>query len=172
MPAADEAAVQSGPAVLEYAEFMGLDIAAESHLLWIAAAAVQACAEPLKDGWTEQVHGEDLYYFNTQTGESSWDHPCDEKYRQLLETERLKPKQGYIRPDDSASKDGLSQRSSLRSVETRRSSFQSMHPLRGHSRSASKTTFASLRPGTSWILQGCESKGNRFRLLEHRNCAL
>ena len=31
-----------------------------------------------KDGLDGEV-----YYFNQDTGQSSWDHPCDEKYRQV-----------------------------------------------------------------------------------------
>ena len=33
---------------------------------------------------------EEIYYFNFQTGESSWDHPCDKYYVELLERERVK----------------------------------------------------------------------------------
>lgn len=30
----------------------------------------------------------DIYYFNFSTGQSSWDHPCDEHYRRLVAQER------------------------------------------------------------------------------------
>jgi len=33
---------------------------------------------------------EEIYYFNFHTGESSWDHPCDKYYVELLERERAK----------------------------------------------------------------------------------
>lgn len=32
----------------------------------------------------------DIYYFNFATGQSTWDHPCDEHYRQLVVRERGK----------------------------------------------------------------------------------
>ena len=32
----------------------------------------------------------EIYYFNFHTGESSWDHPCDKYYVELLERERAK----------------------------------------------------------------------------------
>ena len=32
----------------------------------------------------------DIYYFNFVTGESIWDHPCDEFYRQMVVDERRK----------------------------------------------------------------------------------
>lgn len=31
---------------------------------------------------------EDVYYFNFSTGQSTWDHPCDEHYRRLVVQER------------------------------------------------------------------------------------
>ena len=33
---------------------------------------------------------EDIYYFNFQTGESTWDHPCDGYYKGLYEEEKKK----------------------------------------------------------------------------------
>lgn len=30
----------------------------------------------------------DIYYFNFSSGQSTWDHPCDEHYRRLVEQER------------------------------------------------------------------------------------
>ena len=33
---------------------------------------------------------DEIYYFNFQTGESSWEHPCDKYYVDLLERERAK----------------------------------------------------------------------------------
>lgn len=32
----------------------------------------------------------DIYYFNFANGQSTWDHPCDERYRQLVIQEREK----------------------------------------------------------------------------------
>jgi len=31
---------------------------------------------------------DEIYYFNFATGESTWDHPCDEFYRTLYEKEK------------------------------------------------------------------------------------
>lgn len=30
----------------------------------------------------------DIYYFNFSSGQSTWDHPCDEHYRRLVTEER------------------------------------------------------------------------------------
>jgi len=37
-----------------------------------------------------QTDDENIYYFNFVTGESIWDHPCDEYYRKLYESEKEK----------------------------------------------------------------------------------
>jgi hypothetical protein len=55
--------------------------------MWIAREGVMA---PLPKGWKacqDQI-GDQLYYFNFDTGESIWDHPCDEKYKNLVKDER------------------------------------------------------------------------------------
>ena len=39
-----------------------------------------------------QDPGGDIYYFNFATGESIWDHPCDEFYRSMVVEERQKAK--------------------------------------------------------------------------------
>lgn len=36
---------------------------------------------------SQDVTGE-IYYFNFSTGQSTWDHPCDEHYRRLVAQER------------------------------------------------------------------------------------
>ena len=33
---------------------------------------------------------EEIYYFNFATGESTWDHPCDEHYKAKFEEEKKK----------------------------------------------------------------------------------
>lgn len=32
----------------------------------------------------------DIYYFNFNNGQSMWDHPCDDHYRELVAQERKK----------------------------------------------------------------------------------
>jgi len=45
--------------------------------------------KPLPPGWKpcQEENGE-LYYFNFDTGKSSWDHPCDEIYKSRVIEER------------------------------------------------------------------------------------
>merc|ERR1711998_563758 len=63
--------------VLEYALWLGMS-ATEQHLFWIAREGLRA---PLPEGWRPCRTTEgDIFYFNFQTGETVWDHPCDEFY--------------------------------------------------------------------------------------------
>ena len=55
----------------------------DKHLFWIAREGLKA---PLPDQWKPcKTQDEEIYYFNFGTGESVWDHPCDEYYRKLFE---------------------------------------------------------------------------------------
>ena len=48
----------------------------------------------------------DLYYFNFKTGESSWEHPSDKFYKELLDREREK-KRKQVSMLKGGSKKGL-----------------------------------------------------------------
>eukprot|EP00930_Biecheleria_cincta_P077721 TRINITY_DN65024_c0_g1_i1.p1 TRINITY_DN65024_c0_g1~~TRINITY_DN65024_c0_g1_i1.p1 ORF type:complete len:312 (-),score=72.06 TRINITY_DN65024_c0_g1_i1:137-1072(-) len=72
----------------EYAAWLGIDLEAERHLLWIAESGLKAaCPEPWKPCQTED--GE-LFYFNFKTGDSLWDHPCDVYHKKLYQEHRAK----------------------------------------------------------------------------------
>ncbi|KAL3885264.1 hypothetical protein ACJMK2_025352 [Sinanodonta woodiana] len=72
----------------EYAAIIGIDPSKEPHLLWIAREGINA---PLPEHWKPcQDPNQDIYYFNFATGESIWDHPCDEFYRKMVIDERKK----------------------------------------------------------------------------------
>jgi len=67
--------------VEEYAAWLGMDLLEDSELLWIAREGLLA---PLPKPWKPcQTEENDIFYFNFQTGESTWDHPCDARYRQM-----------------------------------------------------------------------------------------
>ena len=65
--------------MLEYAEYLGLDLTQEDHLRWIVLEGLNAPV-PLPWKAIPQAEGE-IYYFNFETGESSWDHPSDEEFK-------------------------------------------------------------------------------------------
>ncbi|KAI9202509.1 uncharacterized protein BJ171DRAFT_444517 [Polychytrium aggregatum] len=65
-----------------------MDTEREGHLFWIARESLKA---PLPPNWKPcQTEDGNIYYFNFVTGESIWDHPCDEHYRKLYEREKAK----------------------------------------------------------------------------------
>eukprot|EP00981_Chlorochromonas_danica_P000408 scaffold96_cov167-Ochromonas_danica.AAC.15 len=75
--------------VVDYAQWMGMDLEADKDLFWIAREGLMA---PLPANWKpcKTKDTEDIYYFNFATGESTWDHPCDGYYKRLYEEEKKK----------------------------------------------------------------------------------
>lgn len=63
--------------VIEYATWLGMDLEGEKDLFWIAREGLKA---PLPENWKpcKTTDTEEIYYFNFATGQSTWDHPCDE----------------------------------------------------------------------------------------------
>ena len=72
--------------IAEYATWLGMDVATDAHLLWVAREGLKA---PLPWKPCKSPDGE-IYYFNFSTGESVWDHPCDEHYKAKFEEEKKK----------------------------------------------------------------------------------
>ena len=75
--------------IVDYAKWLGMDLEAEKDLLWIAREGLKA---PLPEHWKPcKTPGTgDIYYFNFQTGDSVWEHPCDEHYKSLYAAEKAK----------------------------------------------------------------------------------
>ncbi|KAJ3151492.1 hypothetical protein HDU89_001935 [Geranomyces variabilis] len=74
--------------IVDYAKFLGIDPDTEPDLLWIARQSLKA---PLPPNWKPcQTADGKIYYFNFTTGESIWDHPCDEHYKRLYAEEKAK----------------------------------------------------------------------------------
>ena len=60
--------------LVEYAAFLHLDLENEPELAWIARKGL---VTPLPEGWKPcAAPSGELYYFNFDTGESVWEHPC------------------------------------------------------------------------------------------------
>ncbi|GAB4813767.1 hypothetical protein N2152v2_000813 [Parachlorella kessleri] len=75
--------------IADYAKWLGLDPATDSHLLWIAREGLKA---PLPEEWKPCRSPEQgLYYYNFVTGQSSWEHPSDSYYKKLFQEEKCKP---------------------------------------------------------------------------------
>lgn len=73
--------------IVDYARYIGID-PLRTDLMWIAE---QGLAAPLPSGWSvcrvpegEQTDGgPEVYYSNGATGETSWDHPLDARFREI-----------------------------------------------------------------------------------------
>uniref|UniRef100_H3GY19 WW domain-containing protein n=1 Tax=Phytophthora ramorum TaxID=164328 RepID=H3GY19_PHYRM len=99
--------------VLEYATWLGMDLEAERDLFWIAREGLKASAScilfsfaPLPENWKpcKTTDTEEIYYFNFGTGQSTWDHPCDEFYRNLYEEHKKKQQTNDVQETDEKKK--------------------------------------------------------------------
>ena len=69
--------------VISTAEYLGICVLSEQNLLWIAADAFKA---PLPVSWSSQKDSKGrTFFYNHLTNESSWDHPLDPHFRQLID---------------------------------------------------------------------------------------
>lgn len=74
----------SGPELIAYARYLGIDPVADHDLLWIATEALEA---PLPSTWSEHFDSNDrVFYYNAQTRVSSWTHPLEHVYRETYTT--------------------------------------------------------------------------------------
>eukprot|EP00747_Dinoflagellata_sp_TGD_P197622 gnl/TRDRNA2_/TRDRNA2_69241_c1_seq1.p1 gnl/TRDRNA2_/TRDRNA2_69241_c1~~gnl/TRDRNA2_/TRDRNA2_69241_c1_seq1.p1 ORF type:complete len:475 (+),score=73.30 gnl/TRDRNA2_/TRDRNA2_69241_c1_seq1:54-1427(+) len=74
----------SGPELIAYARYLGIDPVVDHDLLWIAVDALEA---PLPHDRTEHFDSDDrVFYYNTTTRVSSWTHPLEHIYREVYET--------------------------------------------------------------------------------------
>ncbi|NXN83945.1 CE164 protein, partial [Bombycilla garrulus] len=75
--------------IRDFAPTIGIDPDKESELLWLAR---ECLVTPLPPEWKacQAMAGGDIYFFNFATGLSTWEHPCDEHYKQLVIREREK----------------------------------------------------------------------------------
>lgn len=67
----------------EYAIWLGMTLPADADLRWIAREGLKA---PLPQPWKPcKTQDGEIFYFNFNTGDSTWDHPCDSYYRTQYE---------------------------------------------------------------------------------------
>ncbi|XP_075028939.1 centrosomal protein of 164 kDa isoform X4 [Calonectris borealis] len=84
----DETYTPSEQEIQDFAREIGIDPEKEPELIWLAREGIVA---PLPPEWKpcQDITG-DIYYFNFANGQSTWDHPCDGHYRELVIQERKK----------------------------------------------------------------------------------
>jgi len=74
--------------IIEYAKFLGMDTDKERDLFWIAREGLKA---PLPTPWKPcQTKEGEIYYFHFESGQSQWEHPCDEYYKKMYDREKKK----------------------------------------------------------------------------------
>ncbi|KGL79107.1 Centrosomal protein of 164 kDa, partial [Tinamus guttatus] len=78
----DETYIPSEQEIQDFAREIGIDPAQEPERL------TGAFSLPLLPR-SQDITG-DIYYFNFANGQSTWDHPCDDHYRELVIQEREK----------------------------------------------------------------------------------
>lgn len=73
-----------------YAEDIGINIELDRDLFWIAVDGLRAVPpKPWKACFVEDGQ-DDIFFFNFRTGESVWDHPCDDMFREKVKEEMEK----------------------------------------------------------------------------------
>ena len=78
--------------IKDYAEWMGMNLPEDNKYLWIAKEALTAkLPAPWKQYQKKDGSGEP-FYFNTETGESSWEHPLDQHFKEMYQKEKEKEK--------------------------------------------------------------------------------
>lgn len=95
--------------VLEYAEYLGMDVTADAELLWIADEALSA---PDPQGWEQRQDPKgNVFFLHENTGTILTEHPLDHHYQQLYYQlkEKQKPRRSSQReadaPQDAAAED-------------------------------------------------------------------
>ncbi|XP_012865330.1 PREDICTED: centrosomal protein of 164 kDa isoform X8 [Dipodomys ordii] len=137
----DETYIPSEQEILEFAREIGIDPVKEPELMWLAREGIVA---PLPVEWKpcQDITG-DIYYFNFANGQSMWDHPCDEHYRNLViqEREKLSTPGATKKKDKKKKKEKKSKKDkeTTKSPRALGSSLAPVHvplwglgPLRGH----------------------------------------
>ena len=79
--------------VNEYARWLGMDPDVDQELMWIAREGIDSKLPPEWKPCKSPAVSDEIYYFNFETGESTWDHPSDEYYKRLYTTEKRKLKE-------------------------------------------------------------------------------
>lgn len=74
----------------------------DNDLLYIAREGLKA---PLPEPWKPcKTREGEIYYFNFESGESDWEHPCDRYYKQLYQetkAKRFESKSPIVKKRDS-----------------------------------------------------------------------
>lgn len=108
--------------VREFAEFIGMKLPEDEEFLYIARNALKT---PLPKEWKPcEADGDNIFYFNFKTGESTWDHPMDELAQRTFENEKAKKLMreqkagGHVLSTDPSKNEEAKSNTSPKSVKT------------------------------------------------------
>lgn len=128
----DGVAKFSAEEIFVHGRRLGINPVFEPDLLWIAE---QALGAPLPPHWLEHVTpAGDVYFANSLTRVTSWDHPLEDEFRALAESVRQRKRQqaaavsaaaADARDEDEDDEDGRSERSYEDDTEYDESEFES-----------------------------------------------
>jgi len=72
----------------QYAIYLGINPSEDKDLMWIARDGYSA---EVPEPWVECTDEEgECYYYNKETKERKWEHPMDEYYKELYQSEKAK----------------------------------------------------------------------------------
>nr|XP_050865453.1 golgin subfamily A member 4 isoform X1 [Vespula vulgaris] len=94
----DETSHPSNEEVLDYAKRLGIDPDTEAHLLPLAREGLMAA---LPKGWIPCYHETSgaWYYYQASTSTTTWEHPLDSVYRELVDQVRSGNRQMSVEED-------------------------------------------------------------------------
>ncbi|XP_057301369.1 centrosomal protein of 164 kDa-like isoform X2 [Hydractinia symbiolongicarpus] len=133
--------------IFEYAQVIGINPYKEPELLYIARQGIVA---PLPPDWKPcQDPSGEIYYFNFSTGDSVWDHPCDEHFRDMVTQEREmlknRPKtSGKNKPKEKKNKEKKKEKTAKASTLGLENNLGPLKPLGGKLGTLSSTAPSSL----------------------------
>ncbi|CAK9023509.1 Hypothetical protein SCF082_LOCUS16240 [Durusdinium trenchii] len=81
---AEKQDLQFDPDLAEYGRSLGIppEHQEDSNITWVLHQAYHA---PLPAGWTEHLHQGRVYFYHDATGVTSWNHPWDHVYKELIQ---------------------------------------------------------------------------------------
>jgi len=126
--------------VVEYAQWLGMDPIKDRHLFYIAREGLKA---PLPEPWKPcRTHDGEIYYFNFESGESVWEHPCDEYYKKQFQEAKIAHANKAKAPLGA----GSSKTAAKKEKEKKQSSASSSYSKSDTSNPAIPSSLGALKP--------------------------
>ncbi|KAF8563797.1 hypothetical protein P879_10631 [Paragonimus westermani] len=141
-----------------YADSIGIDLNREPELIWLAKEGISA---PIPKGWQVlQDENNQIFYYNSASGQSLWEHPLDEFYRNQVRQARLNGVQSSLESKPAQpTRETYPDSRSLCSTPTRRS-VNLAHPTELRTSTPAAMLFDKVNP--ELVKRSMESSGSTF----------